>query len=118
LLTEYERKNIGIYGCSAGGTLTAEAVAWFVKEGLPAPGAVGMFCAGAVPSSGSDSEHVAQAISGARSSATAKPSDQSAAFLKEHSYFREEDLKNPLAFPGLDQKVMARFPDSHARPCA
>src|ERR1700761_6911582 len=38
LLKRYKPKNIGIYGCSAGGTLTAEAVAWFEKEKLPLAG--------------------------------------------------------------------------------
>ena len=44
LLKTYSPKSIGIYGCSAGGVLTAETVAWLQKESLPVPGAVGMFC--------------------------------------------------------------------------
>jgi epsilon-lactone hydrolase len=38
LLNTYQPKNIGIYGCSACGLLTAQAVAWLQKEGLPPPG--------------------------------------------------------------------------------
>lgn len=45
LLAKYAPHNVGIYGCSAGGILTAESVAWFRREKLPAPGAVGLFCA-------------------------------------------------------------------------
>lgn len=45
LLKTYRPKNIGIYGCSAGGMLSAQAVAWFQKAGLPRPGAIGVFCA-------------------------------------------------------------------------
>jgi acetyl esterase/lipase len=44
LLKHYPPRNIGIYGCSSGGMLTAEAVAWFQKEKLPRPGAIGLFC--------------------------------------------------------------------------
>ena len=47
LLKTYKPTNIGIYGCSAGGPLTAESIAWFQKLKLPLPGAVGMFCEGA-----------------------------------------------------------------------
>ena len=46
LLKQYSAKNIGIYGFSAGGTLTAESIAWFEKYKLPIPGAIGIFCAG------------------------------------------------------------------------
>jgi monoterpene epsilon-lactone hydrolase len=35
LLKTYKPTNIGIYGCSAGGLLTAETIAWFQKEKLP-----------------------------------------------------------------------------------
>jgi acetyl esterase/lipase len=45
LLKTYKPENIGIYGCSAGGILSAQAVAWFLKEKLPVPGAIGVFCA-------------------------------------------------------------------------
>ena len=47
LLKDHAPQNIGIYGCSAGGMLTAMSVAWFEKHNLPRPGAVGIFCAGA-----------------------------------------------------------------------
>jgi carboxylesterase type B len=39
LLKRYEPQNIGIYGCSAGGVLTAQSVAWIAAHGLPRPGA-------------------------------------------------------------------------------
>lgn len=106
LLADYQPENIGIYGCSAGGFITAEAVAWFLKEGLPVPGAVGMFCAGAWPSGDGDSDHLGAAMTGSLSSTSSKR------WNKELSYFKDDDLKDPLAFPGLDPQVMARFPAS------
>lgn len=105
LLADYRPENIGIYGCSAGGFLTAQSVAWFLKEGLPVPGAIGMFCAAALPSGGGDSEHLWAAIAGSRSSTSSESS-------RKLSYFSDEDLQDPLAFPGLAPEVMARFPDS------
>ena len=47
LLKDYRPENIGLFGCSAGGTLAAQAVAWFQKEGLPRPGAIVMVCSNA-----------------------------------------------------------------------
>lgn len=46
LLKEYPPENIGIYGGSAGGGLTAQATAWILSKGLPAPGAIGIFGSG------------------------------------------------------------------------
>lgn len=105
LLKEYKPESIGIYGCSAGGVLTAESVAWILKEGLPPPGAVGMFCGGAWPNAGGDSEHFAMAFAGGEASASSVTS-------KALAYFQDQDLMNPLAFPGLAPEVMARFPAS------
>jgi monoterpene epsilon-lactone hydrolase len=47
LLKTYKPGNIGIFGCSAGGALAAQSMAWFLKENLPLPGAIGIFCASA-----------------------------------------------------------------------
>ena len=44
LLKTYSPSAIGIYGCSAGGIITAQATAWIRKAGLPRPGAIGTFC--------------------------------------------------------------------------
>lgn len=46
LLKEHPPKRIGIYGGSAGGMLAAQATAWIIEKGLPAPGAIGIFGAG------------------------------------------------------------------------
>lgn len=46
MLRNYEPGQIGIYGASAGGMLTAQATAWILQNGLPAPGAIGIFSAG------------------------------------------------------------------------
>jgi len=102
LLRDYKPQDIGIYGCSAGGILTAQAVAWFDKVGLPEPGAVGMFCGAAGRMSG-DSLHLAPALTGG--------------VIPEHHellwpYFSQANVKedDPLVYPINSTKVMARFP--------
>ena len=47
VLKQYKPESIGIFGCSAGGMLTAQSVAWFQTHHLPRPGAIGIFCASA-----------------------------------------------------------------------
>ena len=58
LLDSYTAKSIGIYGCSAGGVLTAQAIVEFTHMGLPMPGALGTFC-GTGLEFGGDSPHLA-----------------------------------------------------------
>jgi epsilon-lactone hydrolase len=43
LLTHYKSQNIGIFGTSAGGILTAEVAVKLKQSGLPLPAALGMF---------------------------------------------------------------------------
>jgi len=65
LLKTYPSKNIGIYGCSAGGMLTAMSLAWFQTHGLPTPGADGIYCASA-GSFGGDALFIAYPLGEAR----------------------------------------------------
>ena len=102
LLKTYKPQNIGIFGCSAGGLLTAETVAWLQKEHLPSPGAIGMFCMGASYVGKGDSSYIARAIEGSSESE----------FTKYLAYFEGTDPHDPLAFPVLSDQVMARFPPS------
>jgi acetyl esterase/lipase len=102
LLKTYKAGNIGIYGCSAGGLLTAEAIAWFQKKGLPLPGAVGMFCEGGLYWTEGDSGYTGEAFGWGFSS---DPMDR-------NPYFKGVDPNNALAFPARSVRVMARFPPS------
>jgi acetyl esterase/lipase len=45
LLKRYKPQSIGLFGCSAGGMLAAQALSRFQAKHLPRPGAVGIFCA-------------------------------------------------------------------------
>lgn len=107
LLKHYRPENIGIYGCSAGGTLVAESMAWFQHRHLPAPGAIGMFCSGAMPGywSGGDSFAVTPMMN-------ARP-PVTKAQLKggvDTQYLADTRDSDPLVTPGLFPAVLARFP--------
>jgi epsilon-lactone hydrolase len=104
LLKDYKPGNIGIYGCSAGGILAAEAVAWFQKEHLPRPGAVGIFCASA-GKFGGDSSLLAPELSGQ----TPLPGSTEGK-LSFTPYFSDVSLLDPLVLPMNSRQVLAQFP--------
>ncbi len=104
LLKEYAPQHIGIYGCSAGGALTAMSLAWFQKHGLPSPGAVGIFCAGAGGFAGGDAMYTTLPIGEARMPAAAGPS------LPPMGYFKGTDPNDPLIAPVNYPDVLAKFP--------
>ena len=101
LLKTYKPGNIGIYGCSAGGLLTAEAIAWFEAKKLPLPGAAGMLCGAGTYWAEGDSGNISEAHGWfPRDTISANP------------YFRTADPNDPLAFPARSAEVMGRFPPS------
>jgi len=100
LLKQYKPENIGLYGCSAGGMLTAQSVAWFLGKNLPLPAAIGMFCAGASNPWIGDSHHFGAAITGYSGSFDA------------NLYFKGASLTNSLVFPIVSEDIMEKFPPS------
>ena len=107
LLKSYEAKRIGIFGCSAGGSLTAQAAAWLPAHGLPQPGAVGIFGAGAVRFSAGDSAHVTAYIDG---TFPAPPRRGERAMDITRGYFAGSDMADPIISPALHPEVLAQFP--------
>lgn len=118
LLKEHSSSNVGLFGCSAGGSLAAMAVAWLQKEKLPRPGAIGIFSAGAyagflsAPGArdawGGDSRYVASVLNGE----PAMPVDSYDIPLPVVAtvYLEGADLQSPLASPALHPDVLAKFP--------
>ncbi|WP_395395953.1 alpha/beta hydrolase fold domain-containing protein (plasmid) [Novosphingobium sp. BL-8A] len=100
VLAEYKAPSIGIFGCSAGGLLTAQALAWFQKEKLPTPGAAGIFCASADARWGGDSWSWQMPIQGI----DREPS------LDERFYYGGHDLSDPLMSPIMSDEVLSHFP--------
>jgi epsilon-lactone hydrolase len=105
LLRTHKPENIGIYGCSAGGMLTAMSIAWFQKHSLPLPGAIGIFCASAGNIFGGDALYTAMPLGEARLAPPASPGAR-----PPLSYFAGTDPKDPLISPVNSPGVLAKFP--------
>jgi epsilon-lactone hydrolase len=103
LLKTYSARSIGIYGCSAGGMLTAMSVAWFQTHQLPSPGAVGIYCASA-GSFGGDATYIAFPFGEARVPMSRPPG------TSQLGYFSTTDPKNPMVSPINSPEILARFP--------
>lgn len=108
LLKSYKPKQIGIYGCSAGGNLTGQAMAWFSRNALPLPGAIGIFGAGAGRFGTGDSAHIAAYVDGGFP--PPPPAGTTPPPPPYRNYFDGADMKNPLISPVLHPEVLAKFP--------
>jgi monoterpene epsilon-lactone hydrolase len=109
LLQTYRPENIGIYGCSAGGMLTAMSVAWFQRHGLPRPGAIGILCAGAASvdggAFGGDASYTTLPLGEGR---LLPPGARGNPVPME--YFAGTDPNDPLVAPVSSSAVLALFP--------
>ncbi|NND66632.1 MAG: alpha/beta hydrolase fold domain-containing protein [Halioglobus sp.] len=99
LLQSHLPAQIGIFGCSAGGLLTAQSVAWFDAHGLPQPGAVGIFCAGAGDFFVGDSVQIDKVL-------------KTSLGEGDISYFEGADWNDPLVAPINHPELLSRFPPS------
>ena len=107
LLDRYPPNNVGIYGCSAGGSLSAQATAWILDKGIPTPGAIGIFGAGAGSGFG-DSRYFSAIASGV----APPPAHVPPAPLRggRFGYFSNIDQNDPLVYPIKDSELLAKFP--------
>ncbi|MEO0319253.1 MAG: hypothetical protein RL404_2930 [Pseudomonadota bacterium] len=94
---------IGIYGCSAGGVLTAQTVARLIAEKQPLPGAIAMFCGTGLEMVG-DSAATVGALTG--------QVDAAAPDLAALPYFSGTSTNDPLVIPGHDADALSAFPPS------
>jgi epsilon-lactone hydrolase len=98
LLRTYPPENIGVFGHSAGGWLTAQALAWFQQEQLPMPGAIAIICAGAGGMGEGDSAY------------TWPLSRVSGSGAPPVAYLRGADMEDPLVAPLYSPSTLAKFP--------
>jgi epsilon-lactone hydrolase len=117
LIKTYKPGEIGIYGCSAGGVLTGEAMAWFQKVGLHNPAAIGIFGAHTQSRSGDSSYTSGRFGSVIEAFPTPSPkwpspSDAYFDFPKGLAYFADADHNDPLVIPSASPAVMAKFPST------
>jgi monoterpene epsilon-lactone hydrolase len=103
LIKHHAPEAIGVYGCSAGGVLTAQSLAWLAKAGLPRPGAVAILGAGGGEMLG-DSSYLSPTLEGYGAIAGTPLRFTSLPYLAETS------PQDPLACPGEHPDVLRQFP--------
>lgn len=107
LTKSYEAKRIGIYGCSAGGALTAQTAAYLPANNLPQAGAIGIFGAGAVRFNAGDSAYLAGYIDGTFPP-PAKAGESQLDMTR--GYFAGADMSGPIISPALHADVLKKYP--------
>jgi acetyl esterase/lipase len=108
LLKTHRPGEIGIYGCSAGGLLTAQIVAWLDRQKIPLPGAIGILCASADGVAwGGDAIFFGTALVGEM---PPSPAAIISANRQEHPYFGRIDLHDSLVSPARYPEVLSKFP--------
>jgi acetyl esterase/lipase len=105
LLKTYRAENIGIYGCSAGGVITAQMIPWLSSHGLPRPGAIATLC-GTGYVWGGDSVFLAAAASGQKipPPAMAGPAPVPVPYLDGVA------MNDVLAYPAMSDATLRCFP--------
>jgi acetyl esterase/lipase len=97
---------VGVFGCSAGGLLTAQSLAWFQRHDLPRPAAAGVFCAGGDASMAGDSRILGTLLGdGELPRPATGPSGPPTL-----GYMRGAALDDPAAYPARDASTLAKFP--------
>jgi epsilon-lactone hydrolase len=112
LLKSYKPSQIGIYGCSAGGALSAQVAAWLPTKGLPQPGAIGIFGSGAARFATGDSSYIAGYVDGAFPPPPPPGSAKPPTVLMKTmmSYFEGVEANDPMVSPAGHLDVLAKFP--------
>jgi epsilon-lactone hydrolase len=103
LLKTYKPTQIGIYGCSAGGMLAGQAIAWFDKAKLPLPAAIGILSASTGGAFHGDSAYITPHLGGYFP--VPDPSQESL-----HPYFKGVSGTDPLVAPDNSPTLLAKFP--------
>jgi len=106
LLRDRKPENIGIYGCSAGGGLTASSMVWFSDHKVPLPAAIGVFCAAIGPDDG-DSKSFSPLLMG-QVLPSAKP--LAPQWRNPYSNQAEMDYYKRFDAPGAFAAAIAKFP--------
>jgi monoterpene epsilon-lactone hydrolase len=108
VLKEYSPRHIGLYGCSAGGMLTAMSIAWFEKHHLPNPSAIGVLCASIGELTGGDASFITGPLNGF--AGTGGHQGSGVAIQFRPAYLSTVDPKDPLAYPINSPELVAKFP--------
>jgi acetyl esterase/lipase len=102
LLSQQGHESVGMYGCSAGGMLTAQLMARLSSAQVPMPGAIAMLHGTGLEFEG-DSAYFAHAYD-------PRPGSGAAPALADFPYLAGADQNDPLVLPGHHAGVLAKFP--------
>ncbi|MGD0131784.1 MAG: alpha/beta hydrolase [Bryobacteraceae bacterium] len=108
VVREYSPQHIGLYGCSAGGMLAAMSIAWFQKNHIPNPSAIGVLCASIGELTGGDASFISGPLNGFATPAGRAGSDRPVQFRP--AYLSNVDATDPLAYPINSPALVAQFP--------
>jgi len=112
VLSQHEPAQIGIFGSSAGAVLACQALARFQSVGLPVPAAVGIFCMAPPPPFPSVPPwESGWGESGFWFTGDAQPSEYDRRVWQAIQWYMEEaDSDDPLAYPGMSDQILSKFP--------
>jgi monoterpene epsilon-lactone hydrolase len=103
LLAEYSPTQLGVFGASAGASLSAMLIASLVSRHQPLPAAVGLFACGAIHWQEGDYHAIGAAL-------LKGVLDYELAPKGQHPYFKGVACDDVQAFPGYSPEIMAAFP--------
>jgi len=109
VLKDYRPQHIGLYGCSAGGMLTGMSIAWFEKNNLPNPAAIGILCASLGRMFAGDAAHVAGPLMGIQAPPTPRP-DAASSSIEFPAYLGSAAPNDPLVYPINSPGLLGKFP--------
>jgi monoterpene epsilon-lactone hydrolase len=109
ILKTYPPQNVAIYGCSAGGMLTAMSMAWFQTHRLSRPGAIGILCASAGQPGGMNITGGDAAFTTGPLGSTMMPRIRGGGRIGT-GYFEGTDPNDPLVNPIVSPAVLSKFP--------
>jgi len=108
----YKPQNIGMVGCSAGGSLVSQTTAMLIKQGRPTPGVLGVYCAG-LGSAGSGDSGFLAALSVTNTAPGASPAGGPSAGARPPagpSYMDGTDRNDFVVTPTVDEALLAKWP--------
>lgn len=111
----YKPQNVGMVGCSAGGSLVSQTTAILIKEGKPTPGALGVYCSGlgaAGMGMGDSAFFGTLAITNVQAAASRPtgPATTPGSSSPQRNYYTGVDMSQFVVNPTLDEKLLAKFP--------
>jgi len=109
----YKPANIGMVGCSAGGSLITHTTAMLIKAGRPTPGVLGVYCAGlGAPGAGDSQFLAALSVTNAPLGAAQTSGVPAAAPTRpaQPSYMDGADRTQFIVNPTVDETLLAKWP--------